>query len=334
MLDGNDDPEIARSVLQGLEQTRIHAKQASDAWITEVLALNIRDTQDRLATQKLLFTVFAPFAAVDAVFVVVLGIRAQGNARLQAENEKLVGINEEKTHFVTQVSHELKTPLTSVIAFTDIIIGNSDQPLTLRQSSHLKIIKRNAEYLRLLVDDIVDVSQLETGLLKVDLEDINARRLLIDLESSFAPIVERKQQTLTISDINDSLTILGDHQRLLQVLSNLVGNATKYSEPGTEITISAVAHLDSVVITVRDQGFGMTSIEQSRAFDMFYRGTSVDIQKESGTGIGLAVSRSIIEAHNGKIWIENVRPTGTKMLIRIPRNFPKSEPGVTSLFVA
>jgi signal transduction histidine kinase len=334
ILDGNRDPNLIDSTFSQIAETRIHAKQSADAWLTQVLYGNLTTAQDQLEAQVKFFSIITPIAAIGLLIVLVLAIRARGNARLQAENEKLVNINEEKTQFVTQVSHELKTPLTSMIAFTDLLIGNSNEPLTQRQSNHLKIVKRNAEYLNLLVNDIVDVSQLETGNLSVELGDINMNDLLSDLRSSFGPIVERKQQTLEVPSVSDSLIVIGDRLRLLQVLSNLVGNSTKYSERGTTICIEVSTTQDRVFIAVKDQGYGMTVNEKKKAFDMFYRGTSTDIQKESGTGIGLAVSKSIVEAHGGTISIESTMPRGTVMIIGLPGKNIESDSGIDSLFVA
>ncbi len=334
ILDGDRDPVLIESTFAQIDQTRIYAKQSADIWITQVLANNLNAAQDQLRSQVNFFSIISPIAAIGALIVLILAVRARGNARLQAENEKLVGVNDAKTQFVTQVSHELKTPLTSVIAFTDLLIGHSDQRLTTRQSGHLKIIKRNAEYLHLLVNDIVDVSQLETGRLTVELDDISVYDLLANLKSSFGPIVERKQQTLVIPEVDRSLLVIGDHLRLHQVLSNLVGNATKYSETGTFIVIGVYTTISHITITVKDQGYGMTEEERSRAFDMFYRGNSTDIQKESGTGIGLAVSKSIIDAHRGSISIQPVSSTGTKILVKLRRQIAKDDVGINSLFAA
>ena len=333
ILDGNRDPEVVDSAFEGLEKTRIYSKRASDAWLNEVLATNLSDTQERLVTQQRLFSIFAPIAAMGAFIVIALGWRNRQRDNLERENEQLTKINNEKTQFVTQVSHELKTPLTSVIAFTDLLIGKSDMPLSVRQAGQLKVVKRNAEYLRLLVDDLIDVSQLETGTITIDPKPVHLNSLMIDLQTSFGPIVERKDQKLIVREVGQSLAVQGDHLRILQVLSNLIGNATKYSEPGTVITVRNNPTPDYVELAVTDEGEGIPDFDKDRAFEMFFRGTTESSMRESGTGIGLAVSKLIVEAHEGSIAIEDAKPRGTRVIVRLKRVKAQSS-GIEGLFAA
>jgi len=334
IIDGNRDPVLVSEVFTGLDQTRIHAKQAADSWLNDVLAKNLIDTQDHLLDQQRLFSLFAPIAALGAIIVVGLTLRSRQRAKLEYEIDQLSKINNEKTQFVTQVSHELKTPLTSVIAFTDLLIGKSDVPLSIRQSGHLKVVKRNAEYLKLLVNDLIDVSQLETGHIAVDPKPIQLNTMLTELQTSFGPIVERKHQKLVVTEVGQSLSVDGDHLRLLQVFSNLVGNAMKYSEVGTTVTVSTRTYVDSVRICVEDEGEGIPDADKKRVFEMFYRGSTESAARNSGTGIGLAVSKLIIDAHKGSIVIEDGEPIGTRVVVRLPRIVPAQNAGIKSLFVA
>jgi len=320
ILNGERDPQLISITFESIENTRIHAKRAADTWVTQVLAANLTDAQQQLESQVRFFSVFAPIAALGALAVIALGIRARGRAKLQTEIEQLVKINDEKTLFVTQVSHELKTPLTSVISFTDQLIGKSDRPLSERQTKQLQAVKRNADYLRLLVNDLIDVSQLETGRITIDLKPTNLAALMTELESSFGPIVGRKKQRLIIREIDDSVQVRGDHLRLLQVLSNLLGNASKYSPSNTLIRVIANITDTDVSISVIDEGEQMSVADKEQAFDMFFRGTSRSATQESGTGIGLAVSKLIVEAHEGTIEILDALPGGTEVVVRLPRH--------------
>jgi signal transduction histidine kinase len=334
IINGNRGPVLISQVFTGLNETRIHSKYAADSWLNEVLAKNLNDTQQHLVDQQRLFSFFAPIAAFGAIIVLGLTLRSRQRIKLEYENEQLAKINNEKTQFVTQVSHELKTPLTSVIAFTDLLIGKSDVPLSIRQAGHLKVVKRNAEYLKLLVNDLIDVSQLETGHITVDPKPIQLNTMLIDLQTSFGPIVERKQQKLIVKEVGQSLSVDGDHLRLLQVFSNLVGNATKYSEPGTVVTVATKSFENRVEISVEDEGEGMPDADKEHAFEMFFRGTSESTLRESGTGIGLAVSKLIIDAHKGSIKIEDGDPVGTRIIVQLPRIAPETKTGIESLFAA
>ena len=332
ILTGNRDPQLIDSTFEHLNTTRINSKYASDSWLYGVLSQKLTDAQNRLETQDQLFSIYAPIGAIGAFIVLLLALRARGQVRLQSENKHLLAVNEEKTRFVAQVSHELKTPLTSVIAFTDILSKKSKTAMSSRQSQHLSIIKRNAEYLRLLVDDLIDMSQLETGNLKMEHEEVNLHKLLSDLQMSFGPIVESKQQTIEIEPFRNSFVLVGDQLRLLQVMSNVIANASKYSDAKTKIVVSVNTNVDTVSISVQDQGYGMTSEEKTKAFDKFYRGSSPQIQQQSGTGIGLAVSKSIVKAHGGSIRMEDAVPMGTRVIIQLPIDTSSNAKGITSLF--
>ena len=117
----------------------------------------------------------------------------------------------------------------------------------------------------------------------------------------------------------------GDHLRLLQVLSNLVGNATKYSDQGTVVSVVSIINADHIEISVVDQGRGLNDVDKERAFEMFYRGSSRSTRQESGTGIGLAVSKFIVEAHKGSIAIEDADPAGIRVIINLPLALPTVE---------
>jgi signal transduction histidine kinase len=192
------------------------------------------------------------------------------------------------------------------------------------------VIKRNADYLRLLVNDLIDVSQLETGRITIDLKPTAVADLMAELESSFGPIVNRKKQRLIIRKFDDTLQVRGDHLRLLQVLSNLLGNASKYSPPNTLIMITSTVSDENVSISVIDEGERMSDADKEKAFDMFFRGTSRRATQESGTGIGLAVSKMIVEAHEGSIEILDGFPSGTEVVVTLPRQIGQSAPATDS----
>ena len=332
IIAGERDPELIESTFRNLSEARVSSKSASDGWLVDVYSTNLNKVRSRLETEELLFSIFAPIAAAGALIVLLLALRARGRTELELENRQLVRINEEKSHFVAQVSHELKTPLTSVIAFTDILTKNPDTAFSDRQSTHLNVIKRNADYLRLLVDDLVDVSQLESGQINIEYKEVDLDRLLEDLRTSFGPIVERKSQSIEIVPSKNSFVLRGDHLRLLQVLSNLIANASKYSSSGTTITVTVTTNSDVLTISVKDQGDGMTEVDKDRAFEKFYRGKSVNIQSQSGTGIGLAVSKGIVEAHAGSITIQDAVPNGAMVVINLPIDTSKESKDITSLF--
>jgi len=235
------------------------------------------------------------------------------NARLYAA---LKAANEAKSEFVRTVSHELKIPMTSIKGYTDLLkmVG----PLNAQQEQFVATIHNNVQRMALLVSDLSDISRIETGQLKIDIRQLDLRALLPDALSGLSGEIDGKQQTLTLQ-LEPGLPNVGcDEARLVQVISNLVSNANKYSPPGTVITLTAKAERGVVRISVIDQGYGISRADQARLFSQFFRSEEPNIREQIGWGLGLHITRRLIELMGGEISVQSEPGHGSTFSFTVP----------------
>lgn len=226
-----------------------------------------------------------------------------------------------KNEFVHTISHDLRSPLTSVIGYTELIqrIGALNE----QQERFLDRIRSSVESITSLVNDLLDLGRLEAG--------FDTRREIVNLESILVFALDTMESQLQLkdvtlqTDIGERLPeIRGNPIRLRQLLDNLLGNAAKYSPNGSSIHISLKAEENQIILSVTDEGAGIPPTEQARIFEKFYRASNVP-DEIGGSGLGLAIVKSIVESHQGRIWVESVLGEGTKFCVVLPAH--KSDNG-------
>ncbi|RME41933.1 MAG: PAS domain-containing sensor histidine kinase [Chloroflexi bacterium] len=223
-----------------------------------------------------------------------------------------------KSEFVLMVSHELRTPLTSIRGFTDLMLGEEAGPLTSDQQEFLKIIKSNADRLVALIDDLLDVSRIESGQIALNFRPIDIEQIIRDVASSIQPLLNRKRQSLTIETPAGLPAAWADPNRVTQILVNLVANAHKYSPEDSGITIRAQVDRDELVVSVSDTGPGIKPEDQVHLFNKFYRAGRPTGYRSGGTGLGLSIARSLVEAHGGRIWVDSTVGQGSTFSFTLP----------------
>jgi signal transduction histidine kinase len=236
------------------------------------------------------------------------------NARLYAA---LKEANEAKSEFVRTVSHELKIPMTSIKGYTDLLkmVGS----LNPQQEQFVATIHNNVERMALLVSDLSDISRIETGQLKVDVRRLDLRALLPEALGGLRGEIEAKHQTLALKLPPDLPNVGCDESRLVQIISNLVSNAHKYSPPGAAITLSAQAEPGAVRVSVADQGFGISERDQARLFTQFFRSEEPNIREQTGWGLGLHITRRLIELMGGEISVQSEPGQGSTFSFTVPQ---------------
>ena len=242
----------------------------------------------------------------------------EAHGELEAQNRELERVNEEKTKFLSTVSHELKTPLTSMLAFADILKRNKNRHLSELELEHLTVIQRNGNRLSILIDDLVDIAKFDAGTLHISMNEFDIRDLLDDIVKSFEPIIEGKKQELHLIAPEGPIVINGDQARLAQVITNLISNASKYSPENTAVVVEANVAGNRLGISVSDSGFGISDEDQDKLFMPFFRAERDVASATPGTGLGLAISRSIVELHDGEINVESELGAGSTFWISIP----------------
>ena len=220
-----------------------------------------------------------------------------------------------KTEFMNIAAHELKSPVTPIKGYLDLII--QDKKANDEIKNWAKISLRNAERLLKLVNDILDVSRLDTDTMRFDMEKINPVDILNEIAEDMRPAIEKKGLEFITVIPKNLPSIMGDRYRLSQVLKNLVGNAIKFTDNGS---IALVAKKDQkhLYISVEDSGIGISKNELKKVFTKFYQAYTGDDRKNEGTGLGLFICREIVSKHHGEIWAESNIPQGSTFTIKLP----------------
>ncbi len=252
--------------------------------------------------------------------------RLADHAAIAIENARLFGqvqrANEAKTEFISFVSHELKQPMTSMKGYTDLLMKGIGGALNDQQKQFIQVIRNNVGRMDQLVQSLLDISRIESGRLRLEMSEVAPEDLIGEAVQAFEPTVSAKSQTIKVNIELNLPAVAGDRGRLLQVLTNLVSNANKYTPEGGLITIQAARWTengqDYVRWSVQDTGIGMTPEEQERLFTKYFRASSAAVRSVQGTGLGLVITRSIIEMHGGRIWVESEYRKGSTFSFIIP----------------
>jgi signal transduction histidine kinase len=249
--------------------------------------------------------------------------RRLGEREMEREMERLRDMDRIKSDLLSNVSHELKTPLTAIKGGLENLLDGLAGDLNEKQRRYLSRAHDNTEQLHRLINDLLDLSMLETGAVTLRPRAMSCTRLLEDAAESLRPLAERRGIGLYIDPAEEIVTV-ADRDRLMQVLFNLAGNSLKFTPPGGSVTLSARREPAGVMICVRDTGPGVPERELERIFDRFYQVPSSDGVKTGGTGLGLPIARSLVEMHGGRVWAES-DPGGTRFFVVLPASPPAGE---------
>ncbi len=223
-----------------------------------------------------------------------------------------------KSEFVSLVSHEFRTPLTSIFGYAEMLLEGDAGELTDEQTDFLKTIQRNANNLSEIINSLLVVSRLEAGAIKLNLGEIEIHEIVDNTVELLRPQIVAKNLKLKVSVDPDLPVVEGDSQWINQVILNLLSNAYKYTHSGGTITISAKAKDDFLYIKITDSGIGMSTDEQKKLFTKFFRVENPETIKAGGTGLGLWISRSLVEMHGGEIMVISKPRKGSTFTIKLP----------------
>lgn len=236
-------------------------------------------------------------------------------------------IEKMKDEFISVVSHELRTPVTSIKGYLELLAEDEKDTLDEEQRGFLGVAMRNTHRLEILVNDLLDISRLEAGRLEIAHESFDICELIEEVIAQAKPEMTDKEMTMTTPDLATPVLAWGDPVRAAQILTNLISNAIKYSDPRTniEIRIEVVEDGDRILqVDVADQGPGIPSEEIENVFQRFHRVDSTSTRSTTGTGLGLAISKALVELHGGRIWV-----TSKTRLERVARSaslYPSARP--------
>ncbi len=249
---------------------------------------------------------------------------AISNAQLYAEVQ---AANLAKSEFVSLVAHELKNPMTSIKGYTELLAAGAVGPINESQANFLNTIRSNVERMATLVSDLNDQSKIEAGRLRLEFKAVDVREVVDEVLRSSKRQIEEKKQTVTLQLADDLPRVWADRTRLGQVITNLVSNANKYTPEGGKIVIGAEEsdnHWDPrgasrvVHIWVQDNGIGISPEDQRKIFQKFFRSEDEKAREAPGTGLGLNISKSLVEMQGGRMWFESEFRKGTTFHFTVP----------------
>lgn len=228
--------------------------------------------------------------------------------------------------FVANVSHELRTPLTSIKGYVEALLdGAKEDPAA--STKFLEIILKQSDRLNLIIEDLLELSKIESGGVSLKEEPLELRSVIDRTLSMIKPIAEKNRHRL-VTAVDPSLPpVTGDEGRLVQVLTNLLDNAIKYTPAGGTITVGAklappVGNAEpparAIELSVTDTGIGIPEEDRPRVFERFYRVDKARSRELGGTGLGLAIVKHILEGHGGQVWVEANHPHGSRFVVRLP----------------
>jgi PAS domain S-box-containing protein len=241
-------------------------------------------------------------------------------AELEEAQKIAVAANKAKSEFLANISHELRTPLNSIIGFSEVMKDGMTGPLSEEQKGFLHDIWGSGKHLLRLINDILDLSKIEAGMMELELGEVSPKELIEGGLYMFREkaLRHRIQLTTKVSADVASLAITADERKLKQVVLNLVANALKFTPEGGAVGISAEKTDDSLVISVTDTGIGMAREDIGKLFQPFRQLDTTLTKKYEGTGLGLHLCRKFVELHGGAIWVESEVGKGSRFSFSIP----------------
>jgi signal transduction histidine kinase len=263
--------------------------------------------------------IVALLAAAVLIGVLIWQFEMQRRAgRIDRDNaaraEELIRLRDE---FVATVSHELRTPLTSIMGYLELISDDETGRRTPEEQAFLEIVQRNAERLVHLVSDLLLVAEAQDRRLSLEIREVDLGELAAECVTAAKPAADAREIQLTLSDGSPG-RLDGDPVRLAQVMDNLISNAIKFTPTGGSVTVRTTTNHTHATLEVSDSGAGISTADQAQLFEPFFRSRAAAAEAIQGTGLGLTITKAIVEAHRGTISVESVLGKGTTFVVRLP----------------
>jgi two-component system, OmpR family, phosphate regulon sensor histidine kinase PhoR len=232
---------------------------------------------------------------------------------------KLKELESMRQQFVANASHELKTPVSVIKGYAETLVEDHSTMEAEERDRFLRVIQSHSERLSLLINDLLSLSQLESGSLKLDWSSSDLLRWLREASFEIEQSLKAKGRDLILElPHDDEALVRFDVLKVRQVIDNLIENANKYSPPNTPIRLGASVENEDVNVWVIDEGQGVSDSDLTKIFERFYRVDKGRSRDTGGTGLGLSIVKRIVDCHDGRVWAENVEGKGLKLTFRLP----------------
>ena len=278
-----------------------------DAWVSTT-KMPLRDEHGQI---------IGTFGISRDITAQILAEHALANQALELarQNERLRELDALKDEFVALVSHELRTPLTSIIGYVKLL--QDDRANGVDAEHFAKVIERNAERLLRLVGDLLFLSHVQSGKLTVEFREADLSDIAFQAVQEIRPEAERKRIDLVLAATTVRCGAV-DPLRIAQLLGNLLSNAVKFTPPGGHVELRVDRDGEAAVLTISDTGLGIPAADRERIFERFFRTASATEHVIPGTGLGLTISKAIVEAHGGSIAVDSEEGRGATFTVRLP----------------
>lgn len=259
-------------------------------------------------------------ASVVVFFVKHITELRKSNEQLQETNRKLQEIDKMKSDFISVVSHELRTPLTTIKAFVGLILMKPEMH-SQQRAKLASTINLEADRLTRLIEDLLDLARIEADSMKWRFEELSIEDVIMQSLEYMRPLLENKRLHLTTKFNSPVPVLLGDRDRLAQVVTNIISNAIKFTPAGGSIHLAV--HAESapaaqIVVEISDTGLGIPAQDLERIFEKFQRSGDQLTNTIEGSGLGLAIARQIVEYHGGRIWATSIHGKGSTFTFIVP----------------
>ena len=314
-LDG--DPVVAASVDIAGTRTLVSVPMVKDDELIGVIAIYRQKV--RLFTEKQiqLLQGFAAQAVIALENTRLLNEQRHRTVELEEKGRELAEASQHKSQFLANMSHELRTPLNAILGYTELIIDGIYGETPEKAQAVLKRIESNGRHLLGLINDVLDLSKIEAGQLKLSLTDYSIKDVVYNVVSAVEPLATKKKLNFKV-DVGADLPVgHGDEQKLTQVLLNLTGNAIKFTDTG-EVAIKVAAANGTFSVAIKDTGPGISAADQEKLFQQFQQADNSITKSKGGTGLGLAISKKIIELHGGSISVQSSVGHGSTFAFTLP----------------
>ena len=253
---------------------------------------------------------------INAASVISSDQRRLGTILVVHDITQIKQLERTRQEFVANVSHELRTPLSHIKGYTETLLGGAkDDPEV--ATRFLQTIERNVERLKLLIEDLLTISEIESGRVMLNLQPVPVRASVEKVFDDFR--TRAAARAVTLVDESEELTARADQRRLEQVLTNLVDNAVKYGGNDSRVVVGARLSDGMVEMFVQDNGPGLPAESLERVFERFYRVDKARSRDQGGTGLGLSIVKHIVQSHGGRVWVESEPGKGAKFCFTLPQ---------------
>ncbi len=247
-----------------------------------------------------------------------IALERQQQEKLGQRNQELSQLNEQRARFVSFISHELAGPLSAMNSLVGSVLKNRTGNLNARQVENLGIAQKSGERMVRLLKDLSHASSAEKQTLEIVREEFEIEPAINEVAQSMMPQLTSNQQVMKVEIDPGLISMVGDRGRIIQVISNLVSNASKYSPNGSTVWLQATLDGERLRVEIVDEGIGISDTDQEHIFDMFWRASNEQTQAVAGKGIGLGLAKEIVEGHGGHIQLKSAQGEGTTISFDVP----------------